>query len=459
MKKIQVITIANAFELVHRVVLPYNSLLELSRIDERHFGQKAAFWHTRYGWPDIVVCTASPSEVILDSTYGNRSRPHFVQPTRATSSICLDLQSDLTAREQFLSLLNPERAIFLAPYVHTDRVEQLADFLRSRGYTLVDFRYQAALVRRLWDKVSAENLVFRSVDHLSRHRPRSIAATSEIELLDAIARFARLGVERVVVKSASAVGGAGTFFVDCRDLRSSSSVQDLLVDTGQNEGDRSFPFLLEEWISWDVSPTVDIEVNGSRGVDLIGIGLQRLFDRRYYTGFYSSPQLKERWWYAGVENLARIVGSKLAHLGFSGPANLDFVVSASDRRITLIELNPRRSALIDGFSLQKLKCGARQDASISVADYVNVSSAFGSLDDAIASCNREEESVTIVPVADGGLASTFRWIGILATSSPQMASEEVLDEAVRQIQDPERDEIGVTGEKARSFTRISESAA
>src|SRR5437870_2924239 len=120
--------------------------------------------------------------------------------------------------------------------------------------------------------------------------------------------------------------------------------QDFLVAVGQNEADRSAPFLIEERVHWDASPTVDVEVTPSGRVDVVGLALQRLHDYRYYAGFYTSASLADRWWFKGVQRLALVVGHKLAALGYIGPANIDFVVSSTDYRITLIEINPRRSA-------------------------------------------------------------------------------------------------------------------
>jgi hypothetical protein len=104
-----------------------------------------------------------------------------------------------------------------------------------------------------------------------------------------------------------------------------------LRGTGQNEAVRSAPFLIEERVPWDVSPTVDIEVTCTGQVEVVDVALQRLYDNRYYTGFYASPILRQRWWFHDVEMLARVVGRRLAELGYLGPANVDFVVSSADR--------------------------------------------------------------------------------------------------------------------------------
>ncbi len=336
-------------------------------------------------------------------------------------------------------------------------MEKLASFLLSSGYTLHGFQQQAGLVKRLWNKVNAQRDIFDAVGELTRHRPKSLVVKSENELLHSFSEFANHGIRKIVVKSAAAVGGAGVFFVDSSQIRVGTSCKEFLHENGQNEPDRSPPFLVEERVDWDASPTVDIEVVQRGRVSLVGVALQRLYDGRYYTGFYSSPHLEGRWWFAKVVALAEIVGLKLADLGYVGPANVDFVVSAVEQRVTLIEVNPRRSALIDGFSLRDVKYGKSAKVSISVVDYVNISGRFTRLVEALSAC-----CATISPpnallmVADGGFSSEFRWAGIWAAGCNSFDSEDILQDAVLQLQDPERDEIGRAEHNTRAFVRISE---
>jgi len=456
----QVVTIGNAFELVFQRVEAYSELSELAVIDERHFGQKAAFWSTRFGQPSVVVCTSAPSGRLLDGIYEDCPQPTFIEPRRVSSSICRDLLADSSTLGLLLSVLDRDKNVYLAPYVHTSHVERLGAFLMERGYSLVDYRHQAELVKLLWNKVNAERLVFHPVDLLNKHRPKSIAADSEQELSDAIAWLALQGVEKIVVKSAAAVGGAGIFFIDYHNIRQGSSHWDYLVGVGQNEVDRSAPFLVEEWVQSDFSPTVDLEVTQTGKIEVVGIALQRLYDGRYYTGFYASPVFEGHWWFKAVENLARVVGYKLADLGYIGPANVDFVVSLSEHRVTLIEINPRRSALIDGFSLRKTKYASQSNTSISVADYVNISSRSITLSSAFEELSANEKHCAMVlPVADGGFDSRFRWLGILAVGGNSVDSEDILTEAVLKIQDPDLDEIGLTEPNIRAFKRLSDKVA
>src|SRR5258706_12308189 len=206
---IQVVAISNSFELVYRDELPYALLTDLARIDELHFGQKSAFWWTDYGWPDVVITTRPPSEEILKATYRDQSCPRFVLPFRESSSICLDLLADVTAWQTFISSLDRNKSVFLAPYVHTPALELLAASLLSNGFRLCDYRPQATLVSKLWNKVYVQRAIFEQNARLRSHRPMAIVAMSDRAVRRSATLFKRRGIRQLVIKSNAAVGGAG----------------------------------------------------------------------------------------------------------------------------------------------------------------------------------------------------------------------------------------------------------
>ena len=459
-EEIQVVTIGNAFELVNQRESSYSQLTKLAKADESHFGQKTAMWSTRYGFPKIAVCTSRPSNAILNRIYGHQPPPRFIEPKRISSSICADLLEDESAIQALLLLLDRKQKVFIAPYVHTSHVEVFAGFLIKSGYQLIDYYKQAPLVKCLWSKTEAQRLVFEANDVLNSHRPKSMIAHTDEALVNSLRQYAIRGINKVVVKSAAAVGGSGVFYVDTNKAASKLTPLEFLVASGQNEANRSAPFIVEEYVPWDFSPTVDIDISINGQIDFIGTALQRLHDQRYYNGFYYSPLLKERWWFKGVESLAKVVGSRLFELGYTGPANIDFVVSSKDQRISLIEVNPRRSALIDGYGILKLKCGSLNDFSVSAADYVNVAPQFHNITEAFDSfVPNIPLNAEILPVSDGGFSSTYRWVGMLAVGHDPQDSEDVLLESVIQLQDPNRNETGSSGQQLRPLTRISQEAA
>ena len=457
MEEIQVVTIANAFELVYESILPYSDLTELAKADESHFGQKAAFWTTRYGFPKVVVCSSRPAEMLVNRIYESHLQPTFIEPRRSTSSICADLLRDESAVRMLFSILDRNKRVFLAPYVHTSGYEALAKFLFESGYNLVDYRDQAQLVKRLWSKTETQRHVFDAVDILKSHRPKSIEADTNDSRVNGIAQFARSGIMNVVVKSASAVGGSGVFYVRANEVSKDMPPREFLMSSGQNEPIRSAPFIIEEQVHWDVSPTVDLDISAKGEIDFVGVALQRLHNRRYYNGFYSSPQLEQQWWFEKVESLAEAVGLRLFELGYTGPANVDFVASTKDRQVTLIEVNPRRSALIDGYGIRDLRGASDEWVSVSATDYVNISSRFDRLSNVFdllsSSLVRTDETLL---VSDGGFSTSYRWVGLLTIGRYPADSEDILTELVSKLQDPKRDETGSAVGQTRRYSRIDE---
>lgn len=435
----QIVTIANAFELVCPDIVPYSAMTVYGKIDERHFADKAAFWCTQYGRPDVVLSVSAPSEVVLSHTYGQNQRPIFISPQRTTSSICLDILRDLAAWRQLTSLLDRTRPVFLAPYIHTQQVDALASSLSAAGFRLVDYRAQGLLVRDLCSKVYVERHIFATESELIHSRPLTSIAAGLADLRTAASLLAQDGAEELVIKSAAAVGGAGVFFANSAELANGkSSLEAVMSGAGQNEVTRSAPFLLEERVKWDVTPTVDIVIAPNGDIRIVSVALQRLFDNRYYTGFYWGLALEKQWWAERTRQLATLVGHCLFKAGYYGCANIDFVVSEKQRKITLIEVNPRRSALLDAYSISQMtNSDNAQLTSISTADCVIASKRFQSIEEIERSLDH-----SVIAVADSGLLSHFRWVGLLATASTGVHSETALQMAVSRLQDTQQDELG-----------------
>jgi hypothetical protein len=444
-RAVQVISIGNAFEILYAKPTPLSHLSELARADERHFSQKSTYWRTRHGDPSIVICTDPPSDEILSRIFIDRARPDFICPIRQTSSICADLCSNRETFSRLVSLLRRDRPVHVAPYIYTPGVKKIASLLQALGFHLVDSEDISGLVNNLCNKIFAHENIFKSVDTLRRHRPRCLVARSDSQLAKAANILFDEGVPEIAIKSARAVGGSGVFFLpsERRDLLT-TSLPELLTGRGQNDVERSAPYLIEERVSADLSPTVDIDVTAKK-VSIEGIALQRLFDNRYYNGFYHSVAMQQEWWFELVEYLASLIGRQLASCGYVGPANIDFVISNSDRSVTLIELNPRRSALVDGFSLWRRLAGDGS-TSVSVVDYLNLST------DLLSSGPPPLDGV--LPILDGGLRSNYHWVGLLAEGDEIRDSEKVLGGAIDQLQDRICNEIGTTTSEARGVGSI-----
>lgn len=454
---IQVISVGNAYELVCREERAYDTLSELARIDEVHFGQKAALWDTPYGPPRVTICTRRQSDALLGALfYSSAEAPLFIQPVRASSSICSDLLADSNALSSLRGALDRRRPVYLAPYVHTTQVETLARWLMRAGFELYGFKLQSAVVQSLRDKTFVEHNVFGASQRLRQYRPRCLLARSIHELRQSCRVMARAGIAKVVIKSANAVGGAGTYYVEASRIEQVHGLDDLLLASGSNEPDRAFPFVVEECVPWQISPSVDIHIDNGGEASLVGVGLQRLYDRRYYIGFCYSPEMKAQRWYGKVVGIALDVGRQLAAMGFQGPANVDFIVSDED--VFLVEVNPRRSALLDGYSLAARRNGAWDRMPISVADYVRARVLPPpSLRDGL-SCDGAFDA-EVLSLADGGIHSKYQWLSTwISGRSLRTDTESALERyvelvGVRPDNDGESEDVG------RIFTRIAGIAA
>lgn len=451
---VQVITVANAYELVFRSVRPYAALSELARADELHFGQKSSLWATPFGWPDVVVCTQSQSEAVARGLWGRSSdaRPTFVTPRRVSSSICLDFLQDAGAKEGLINALDRSRPVHIAPYLYTRHVSKLVEWLRVNGFDVRAFPEQASLVASLCDKTYTSEHVFSQSQALHRLRPTARVARTSEDLRSTIGEFSRRGISRVVVKSASAVGGAGVYFVEDTFSARRNSLDVLLAARGNNEADRSAPFLVEEWIPAIASPTVDVYIEKNGEVSTAGVAVQRLYDGRYYIGFHYDPEMRSHEWYRQVLDATHELARILSRLGYYGPANVDFIV-VPDGGIRLIELNPRRSALLDGFGLATREYGAWDRVALSVADYVTCRSTKNALEIGLMLRSMSPRA-TVQASADGGLDSKFGWLSLWAS---RLNTEEALETAVGMLRGPfngtEDEDVG------RVFCRVLDIAA
>lgn len=450
----QVVAIANAYELVYAQQRPWLTLSSLARSDDHHFGQKAAWWKSRLGDPNVIICHARPTAMALASLDLPSASPRaFVCPVTQSSSIIDNFLRDERAQDLLLNSLSRDRPVHLMPYVHTRQIDQFATWLERAGHSLIGFSPHGNLVRQLCDKIFVQDHIFSQNPLLARLRPHSANARSTDELRTVLRSFHALGIRQQVVKSSCAVGGAGVFFLNQGDSVP-TSIETLLRARGNNEPDRGPPFLVEEMIPAVCSPTVDIDVSRDGQVRIDGVALQRLFDARYYIGFHYSPEMRGARWFGSVVEMSIVVGTALAKLGYDGPANVDFLVLPDDS-IRLVELNPRRSALADGFAIAERRYGSWSARSLSVADYIP-SVRSDTVDTVLTTLRTACGGYDVGIISDGGLASKYRWVGVLV-STPDARSEEILETCVNALSGQDRcvdsEDLG------RTFCRILDSAA
>jgi hypothetical protein len=240
-------------------------------------------------------------------------------------------------------------------------------------------------------------------------RPLCSIATTLEGIAKVASEFLAAGKTTFVVKSAVAVAGTGTYFLSLSAAKAATTLEALLTASPGIQPTRSPPFLVEEHIPTLFSPTVDIEIDADRQIVITGVAIQRLRESKFYTGFHFAPEMANTRWYQEAIHASIIIGERLAEIGYAGPANIDFVVTR-DEGVKLIELNPRHSALLDGFQIAR-KLNGRWDArEFSVADHVLCYAA--SAEDADQRLNRLRHRGDIYIVADTALGEHMRAIAI-----------------------------------------------
>lgn len=407
----QTLSLANCFELVYPKLQPRERFSKLENSDDLHSGQKSAFWSLENSSHTIVVTPSIPSSITFD--YFSKGffapSPIFIQPKPSSTSVIANLLCDKVALSKLTKSLMQHTPIRLLPHIHTDQVELLSDWLTRRGYRVIDTPRHASLVRDLCDKLYVHKKVFSRHPTLAKMRPLSSIATTLDGIAKVASEFLAAGKTKLVVKSAVAVAGTGTYFLSSSEAKTATTLEALLTTSPGVQPTRSPPFLVEEHIPALFSPTVDIEIDVDRQIIITGVAIQRLRESKFYTGFYFTPKMTNTGWYQEVVHTSIILGKHLAEMGYTGPANIDFVVT-SNKGVKLIELNPRHSALLDGFQIAR-KLNGRWDArEFSVADHVLCYAS--SIDDADQKLNRLRHRGDIYIVADTVLEKHMRFIAI-----------------------------------------------
>jgi len=414
---VQVVALGNVYEVGLSFPTPVEQQSELFRSDEMHLSQKAAYWETPYGQPAIVVAR-SP----VRRWHSSLGRPDWVCPPQVTSSICSDLLADHTTIDSLRRALDPARPVHLAPYAHTGHVVRVAEWMAAQGFRVQDWpAAQAELTTLFLSKSRVHREVFGSSPELLALRPQCQIVNEVEELPSGIRRLAEAtGCAEAVVKSDLGVGGDGVFFIDATAAREAAGVGailDLLVARGYNVPRVEPPFVLEQRIASIASPTVDLWIYSPTDVELVGLCAQRLYDRRYYAGFYmqSWSVLRRSNWVSSTIDASKLIGHRLAGFGYRGPLKIDFVIAANDQPY-VVEINPRRSALVDGISLvRRLERTENKLFEASVADYIEVPSHLSREDvERVLLQVGAKLGVRIVVTLDGGFDTGYRWVALAA---------------------------------------------
>lgn len=432
----QIVTIGNAYELMWLVPRVLNDLGPLAVADDAVVSQKAMFWWSANRPPDVAVVTRSLTDATAETlrqALPELSIPHAVTPRRRTTSISLDLINDPRALQDLCKNLDPRRPVLLEPYIWTPQVLALADVLRATGFSIPDYSRTVLVTQELEGKAAVQDKVFDRCDIARVRRPRTWRASSVDGLTAAVEEAARV-VDRIVVKSSRGAGGAGVFELDSSTVLESGFTVGMLLAVGYNDPFVEAPFLVEEYVPHYASPTTDAVVEEDGRVRMGKLAVQRLFDSRYYTGFSSRRAASRSAWSSAVTRATEDVGLALRDLGFLGHYNVDFVLSEGVAP-TVVELNPRRSALQDGYGLVTAgEASGRMCHEVSVLDYLPCLTS--DIEEVLGRVERfnDSDSVQVLVTSDAGVDTDFHWITLIAISWDDVPSaEEMLASCVSDL--------------------------
>ena len=360
-KSVQVITIGNICGDAR-----LDSFWEpFERIQAIQTPPKALFWQTPYGRPNITILPEQVSDRLLihyTSLLGEAAIPTLVVPEEASEGIlCECLLSDEFAKQQLITSLDKHRPVYLAPFLWTDGVYAVSQWLLSAGFMLAE-EWQAdadfAALTRMWHHKSYFSQVCKADRHLLMHRPPTFECANWREVLDAINALAgRPEFNQAVIKTDSGAGGFGVYWVPARIYSTVSELRRSVEARGNPVPLGSPPFVVEGRVgnAANLAPTVDLYIrepasNIECDIVLSGAVLQIMIDGRQSVGGMWDPAFRQTRWFATVCELSYRIGKEASRRGYRGPMNLDFVVTPQGY-VYIMESNPRRSMQTDAFGL------------------------------------------------------------------------------------------------------------
>lgn len=409
-RRVQVVTLGNPFDL--KLPVPVAELHPEALAELIHLSSKAALWLTPYGQPQVAVCCAPHAPGLLARVQrfgGLPVLPEVVVPALVSTSLSADLLADAAAQARLLALLDPDRPVHLARYVESAPADRVEAWLAEHGFELMGTSPGQSARSRLWnDKAYAHTMLFAARETLRPFRPQSLIAHTRAELPGVMRQLQQAGIAQVALKSAIGAGGAGVFFAETAATQTAESVAALLAPLADTQTLTDPPYLVEQLIPCAVSPTVDLFLQPDGQIVLGGAACQRLSGGKYYGGYAFSPAWLRQPWFRDTLELAEAVGRELVREGYRGPVNVDFVVTPTGRPY-LIELNARRTAISDGWSVITQAFGSPFAMPYSVAEPVAGKRP---------GCALAAASPRALVLQDGTALTPERWFGLMV-AGPQ----------------------------------------
>uniref|UniRef100_A0A7S1SE97 ATP-grasp domain-containing protein n=1 Tax=Alexandrium catenella TaxID=2925 RepID=A0A7S1SE97_ALECA len=354
----QWINVGNAYKCAKYTQMDHTAWMEAAQLS-----QKALWWNPRKKVA-AVICSKAPT---IDPAF----RPQFtnmekvVVPQASGShhgyDLCRDFIEDEFAVQQVLQRIDIGHPVAVAPWIHGADVLNVERLLRERGVTVIsqvetlvgsvaDFE-QKATFHRMMEEAGLAHL--RPRTHIMENGSMTMSAD----------QFRNIAGGSYYLKGNQGAGGSTVMKLQIPEVFDHNIVRDQLespeamgtpIKVLKSPMDWQAPYLLEQdtaELGLPCSASVDFQVGDSGLIAEPIIADMYIRNDRNYAGFIRRPKdaLMREPWYSTVLDATDKIAKELSARGYCGSfANIDVQYRSDRSDVKVLELNPRRSAILDG---------------------------------------------------------------------------------------------------------------
>jgi hypothetical protein len=273
-----------------------------------------------------------------------------LNPALVTGWICRDLLMDRHTLDELLLYLIPYEVLVM-PWGATYDYYRLLSFLVENGIKVVDSNCPP--IESYWavnycdSKLGSRSIIEQMRSHFPDfgapsgyvcHSPSEAVSVAEILSLEQ--------GEPVILKSDIGSGGKGVKLYSPRQGQKSTyiSASDLLSSINNDELWQNVHILVESAIGGGVdlsTPSFDGFIRFDGGISTMGIE-NMLTNEHQCVGVEMGPNVIPLHVYERIERIGTAIGEHIAHLGFRGWYDVDFLLPISGSELYASEINARR---------------------------------------------------------------------------------------------------------------------
>eukprot|EP00792_Barthelona_sp_PAP020_P004195 TRINITY_DN1953_c0_g1_i1.p1 TRINITY_DN1953_c0_g1~~TRINITY_DN1953_c0_g1_i1.p1 ORF type:complete len:461 (-),score=111.28 TRINITY_DN1953_c0_g1_i1:374-1726(-) len=314
---------------------------QASIYDLQNISQKCCLWNTIYGFPEICIVLGDINQKI--STTNDEFRE------KACTYFCIGVEDNWHQKldlKRLSSYLTKSKPVFVQSYIQNECVYDFCMQLKKLGF---EFAESYQLEKSTYDSVNflskcyLSNILLECTDCCAVERPEYYIAEDKKKLMN-IVRYLE---GEFVVKGAYGSGGysVSKFNTDDDEIAKMKDFEEffqlLCLNHPSDFFDFHFPLVIEKYINYDYSITVDVQLDNIGGICWI-IGCVRLSDHCFYQGVIGGIEVEEQ-----IQVFCARFGKRIFDLGFRGCFNVDFLFCNDSEMFHVVEANLRPSAVFD----------------------------------------------------------------------------------------------------------------